>query len=748
MCGLAGIIDRHGSPSAGVLRRMAGTLAHRGPDSEGVFVSGPVGLAHRRLSILDLSDRAGQPMRSDDGTQVLVYNGEIYNYRQFRESLLDKRALRTSGDTEVLLRYYEERGTDCLKSLNGMFAFAILDQRAGEVVLACDPWGIKPLYYASDGRRFYFASEVKAILAAGFSTAPDQLAVLDNVFTAWTADERTLFKGVSRLPAGYLLRYKLQTHTFTVEQFSSPTPDWSRAEELGEDHDRWVDAVDAGLTEAVSSQLVSDVPVGTFCSGGLDSSLVTAIAAKLHPDLHTFNVSCPDSPEEDEGPFAERLAANLGLNLHRLELTRENFRQAMVQSVYWQETPLMVVNAVAMHQVSALARQKGMRVLLTGEGADETFGGYMDLYRRHAVARVIRSYGKVVGGLIGLAVRTIEKLGSRLGFTEPADPGVGAHQLLIRSQRLSTIRKEAEEVYARLQDTADRALAAELLWQLKTYLPPLLHRADRASMGASIELRVPFLDGNLASLALAVPPRFKVGVTGFRPYGKRILKEVAVRHIPADLAYRPKMGFEVPSAYYLGAWPRQWMRDGFVASEFGLKRSDLVEWVRARTDQSACWMLTLEMWGQLFFRGRSVDEVSQEFLGADESHGLVHPRRTSQPASRARACPGTDADAGGGRSVDENRGGKGTGAPQRGKRVGELGVIGAGEALPGLASSRTGGLGTQPGAAMTEGVGEGLAAELGLAFAGLGERLQEMFFSTQFGSAIAETAMLLGSIGV
>lgn len=617
MCGFAGIIDRHSTPTADLLRRAAGAIAHRGPDSEGIYAEDSVGFAHRRLSIIDLSERGSQPMHSDDRSLTIAYNGEIYNFKELSAALKDQRPFRGTSDTEVILRCFEEQAPDCVRAFNGIFTLALYDRRSSEVILARDQWGIKPLYYAEQDGRFYFASEIKCMLAMGLKTAPDDLAVLDDVFTGWTADHRTLFQGVKRLPPGSILRYNLKTHTFTVSKYFSAVPAWDRAAPLGDDPSRWADAINDELTRAIRMQLLSDVPVGTFCSGGLDSSLVTAIAAKMHPGVHAFNVASPDTPEVDEGPYAVRLAKDLGVNLHQLSLTREMFREALVRTVRFLEMPLMVVNAVPLHLLSELARREGMTVLLSGEGADETFGGYVNLYRPNALQRVVRSRGKVIGAMTARGIDLVERIGRRIGMSSREKVHVPTvHDLFTGAFRLWTTREDAAPLYSRYADPLDRELASELHSELGTYLPPLLHRADRASMGASIELRVPFLDIDLVALGLAAPPTLKVGIDGVRPFGKKLLKEIAVRHIPREIAYRSKMGFTVPPSYYLGPWPESWMKEGFITSHFAITRKDLDSWIRAQNYQSACWMLTLEIWGQLFFRSRSVEEIAAEFLAA------------------------------------------------------------------------------------------------------------------------------------
>ncbi|QYU70458.1 asparagine synthase (glutamine-hydrolyzing) [Leptolyngbya sp. 15MV] len=323
MCGLAGFIQRDGS--AADVRRlgaMIACLAHRGPDDEGVELRGRVAMGHRRLSIVDLSPAGHQPMNGPDSSTLIAYNGEVYNHRSLRERLGSGPEYRGGSDTEVVARVLATRGAEGLALLNGIFALAWLDEARGELLLARDQFGIKPLYFAEDGERFYFASEVKAIVAGGLSAAAEPLAPLDFAYTGWTADERTFLRGVRRLPPGSFLRYELSSGRWRVERYFTPAPDVERARGLGERYGAWKDAVREQLERTIEAQLMSDVPVGTFCSGGIDSSLVTAMAARRHGTMLAFNVTCPDSPALDEGPYARAVARHVGVELRTLELTQ------------------------------------------------------------------------------------------------------------------------------------------------------------------------------------------------------------------------------------------------------------------------------------------------------------------------------------------------------------------------------------------------------------------------------------------
>jgi asparagine synthase (glutamine-hydrolysing) len=594
---------------------MTRTIAHRGPDDESHTVHGSVGLGHRRLSIVDVSERGRNPMCDAPASPAvwIVFNGEIYNFKQIRDGLPPGEPYRSTSDTEVLLRALRERGTAVLPELNGIFAFAFLDTRRKELILARDQFGIKPMYFAMDAQRFYFASEIKAILAGGFRPELCELAALDFVFTGWTSDERTMFRGVRRLPPGSFLRYDLGTGRHTIERYYSPRPDWEGTAGLGSEA-AWTARVAEVLESAVRGQLMSDVPVGTFCSGGIDSSLVTALAAKHKRDIMAYNVACPDCPELDEGRYARRVAEHVGVTLHTYNLTRETFREALVRTVEVTEYPLSFVNTVPLRLISQLARDQGVKVLLSGEGADECFGGYVGQYKGNALQRVARSKGSIGHALFSRGLNLAERAGAKVGMRAASGREANMHDVLTGGLRNWAALKRSARLYDRFESELDRALAAELMTQLQSYLLPILHRTDRASMAASVEARVPFLDPRLVELAMAVPPSMKVGVAGLKPVAKKILKRVAESHLPHDIVYRHKMGFAVPPGYYLGAWPERWLREGFVADAFGIDPGDLREWIAEQTTQTGAWMLTLEIWGQIFMRGRAAAEVSDEYL--------------------------------------------------------------------------------------------------------------------------------------
>jgi asparagine synthase (glutamine-hydrolysing) len=617
MCGIAGIVEAPGqSVEESRLRAMAGSMAHRGPDDEGITAHGQGGLAHRRLSILDVSANGRQPMSNADETVWIAFNGEIYNFAELRERLPQDPPYRSESDTEVLLRAYETWGPDCLHELNGMFAFAILDLRKNEIFIARDRIGIKPLYYADDGTRFYFASEVKAIVAAGLKPEFNRIAAVDFAYSGLTSSERHFFRHVKRIPPGHCLNYSMADGSYSLDRYYQPKPDWSYVDALGTGEGAWTDKVEEMLSDAIDSRLVSDVPVGTYCSGGIDSSLITAMTAKKHDNLFACNVAMADSPDHDEGPMAQRVADHVGAKLHTFQLTREAFRKAFVQTVFITEYPLSFVNSVPLYLVSQLARDQGIRVLLSGEGADELFGGYVRRFRPNALRRVAQSKGSLFNWAFNQGIGVVDRVNKKLGMSvfDPKGTQRDFHRILAGNMDATWTSVQGRDIYERYEDPLDRELAQTLWLQLQAYLLPILHRTDRASMTASVEARVPFLDHRMVEFALAVPPKYKCGVKGFRPVGKSILKKVAARYLPHDVVYQQKMGFEVPRDYYAVKWPKEWIHEGFVSQTYQVAPERLAWWLEGNTEQSLAWMLSFEVWGQLFIRGRSVDDVTADFL--------------------------------------------------------------------------------------------------------------------------------------
>ena len=564
MCGICGIAYREPERPVEPARlvRMRDALAHRGPDGTGLHQHKNVGLGHRRLSIIDLAGGA-QPLANEDETVWVTFNGEIYNYRELTRRLENLgHRFRTQCDTEVLVHAYEQYGLSFPAQLNAMFTFGLHDTARQRVVLARDHLGIKPLFYAVTDEGLFFASEIKAILAALNRPAVMNSAALQEYLTfRYTAWDRTFFAGIHRLPPGHILVW--EQGSVTVQPF------WEVTKGTGASHAdeaEAAEALDTLLDRAVHAQLMSDVPLGTFCSGGIDSGLVTGYAARHAPErLHTFSVGFSEAGW-DETPLARDTATRFGTQHHTLTAGCDEFASLLSRLIWYNDEPLSDPNSVPIYLVSKLARQF-VTVVLTGEGADELFCGYP----RYHLARVSALAGQLprwTRGAAGSVARSLP--GRRAALLARVLPGGLEEGILYNS---AYVAPELVAALSRspIDDALDhrRALLREALdaedpiatisrYELRTYLSCLLERMDRMSMASGLEGRVPMLDTQLVEFALRLPSTFKIGGTTT----KRVLKRVARRHLGPRVARRRKSGFGLP----LGAWFRSPAFNGVLRS--------------------------------------------------------------------------------------------------------------------------------------------------------------------------------------
>ena len=567
MCGINGIAY---SPGSGMLVRrkalinMRDALHHRGPDDGGLFIDGNVGLGHRRLSIVDVAHGA-QPM--SHGHRVIVYNGEIYDHAQSRDELVRQgHIFENRSDTETILHLYDEYGLDCVDHLRGMFAFAIWDKRSRELFLARDRFGVKPLYYVHDASgSLYFASEIKALIEVGavkpeinFNALPDQFA------NHGTSGEETLFCGVKRLLPGHTLTWKdgrIDIREFWDLNFEPKHDDLSEAEYVEE----WRDL----FRQSVKLRLMADVPLGMFLSGGIDSSAIAAIMSRMVKDpIKTFSVGFSER-EANELEYARLIAKRFRTDHHEITITPEQFFAALPELVWHEDEPIGFVASVPLYFVSKLAAEH-VKVVLTGEGADETLAGYG---RYQKALRLLKYGGKyetvtpaflrdaVRGGVATLPATFNRKL-SRTFLSRESDiqnlffDNFSVFPRAMQKQLFSQgiCEKIADtNPYTRQNAWLDNSDAEDILDKLlyadtKTYLHELLMKQDQMSMAASIESRVPFLDHRLAEFTARMPREMKVrgGTT------KWILREAMKGLLPAEILERPKMGFPVP----IGSWFR------------------------------------------------------------------------------------------------------------------------------------------------------------------------------------------------
>lgn len=570
MCGIAGVYYRNEKCSPENLIAMRDTLVHRGPDDAGEFIQGPLGLGHRRLSIIDLAG-GHQPMHTADGRMVIVFNGEIYNYRELRQELeMHDHTFATNSDTEVILRLHEYFGDDAVGRLNGIFAYAIWDTTTNRLLLARDRMGIKPLYVSSNDRGFAFASEIKALLRSDLVNGKlNERHLAEYLIFRQVAGEENLFADIKALAPGHTLE-------IVDGKPSNPKQYWSASEPKAlftGSYEDAVNALDAALNRAVSRQLMSEVPLGTFCSGGIDSSLTTAIAAQhtSHP-INTFSVGFDDSAF-DESAYARSVARACGTKHHELRLSEQEFAELLPELIWHHDLPLNFANSVHIYAISRLARES-VTVVLTGEGADELFGGYPRYYIPRLLqiaARVPAAIRKPLFALLAHApdhrMRKLAHVGqqslrSSLLFNSTATDHNLALSALNQTEPLSLAVREA------CIDNAAREgsdiLSTVSLLDLQTYLVSILNRQDKMSMATSLEARVPFLDNEIVDLAQSLPVHFK---QTFR-HRKRVLKSVAARYLPAEIINRRKSGFGVPlQNWFAGSGPMSGLLDETLNSD-------------------------------------------------------------------------------------------------------------------------------------------------------------------------------------
>jgi asparagine synthase (glutamine-hydrolysing) len=632
MCGIAGIVgafaDAPETPSAkpaegapagsqqAMLERMLARLAHRGPDHTGRLLRGAFALGHQRLSIIDVSDAAHQPMLSADGRFALVYNGELYNYAALRAELAAAGvAFRTASDTEVLLAAWQHWGEDCLHRFNGMFAFALADFTTGRLFAARDRFGIKPLHYAVADGRLVFASEVKAITAALPAAPAFRREKLAELLLYREAIHQDLLAGIHALEPGHLLSVTAgEPASLVIRRWFhvSDLPDARRAAQLAAlRREERLAALEQVLRESVERHLVSDVPVGSLCSGGVDSSLMTAFACRLRPDVSVYHV---DIADHSERRWAEQVARHLDIEIHYDRLTRENYLAGYIDAIWHNDAPLTHPQNVPIARISALARRHGCKVLLAGEGADEGFGGYDWRYRlrwnwlrlEQRTGLLRKLYRKGIFALTGL---WLERPRHELRFRAWANPTEVLAQVADGGFRRA-LEAACNHAYAFVHDPVDREVQAAMTADYRDYIGAIVHQQDRASMQAGIESRVPYLDIEAARFAANLPRQDKLS----RRESKRLLKALALRHLPREVVERTKIGFASPAHDYVRSLGEACFADGFLAREDVLSPAE-THGLLERDPLNVTHMLYgLEFWGRMFCWGQTPAELRARFI--------------------------------------------------------------------------------------------------------------------------------------
>jgi asparagine synthase (glutamine-hydrolysing) len=645
MCGIVGTFGRRGRTfTRDQVAALRDTMTHRGPDDEGLWLREPgadVGFGHRRLSIVDLTPAGRQPMHNEDGTVVVTFNGEIYNHELLRTELEDRgHRFESRCDAEVLVHLYEEHGPEMVHRLVGMFAFGIWDERRERLFLARDRLGIKPLYFLDDGETFAFASEIKALLPLLRRREVDPVALVHYLTFVAVPPPRTLFAGVSKLAPA-------ETMIVTRDGPQAPRRYWDPIADrapIDVDGFDWEAELRFRLERSIDRRMMSDVPVGVFLSGGVDSSTNVALMSRLvEQPINTFSIGFRDAPRFNEFEWARRVAARFGTNHHEVVIDADDLWRLMPDLVFHQDEPIADPVCVPLYFVAKLAKDNGVTVVHVGEGADELFAGYPTYVQAHEVATghwrrfralppQLRSAAawagtRVLAGRPGLSIhREALHRGGQPDGRLWWGGAVAFYELALERIATTRLRREMDgmaprQVVSEIAADARRGGAQdeldELIYQdLRLRLPELLlMRVDKLTMANAVEARVPFLDHQVVELAMAMPGEEKIRAG----IGKHVLKRAVGDLLPEDLIWRPKQGFGTPVAdWFRGPLAEELRRRlaGSSIHELGyLDRNevnDLIELHRSgRADRSfQLWnLLNLTVWFDHWLAGRPVEQA-------------------------------------------------------------------------------------------------------------------------------------------
>lgn len=600
MCGIAGILHPEIPPSETMLTVMAAALAHRGPDGEGIWVEGLIGLAHRRLAIVGVGETGRQPMIHPDGRWVITYNGEIFNHLELRARFPGHRWHGTS-DTETLLHAIATLGFSILPELNGFFAFAAYDRATGRVYLARDRFGVKPLLWSRLGDGWCFASEMAALLAAGVPRRPNVPVLQGHLTRFWTYGPETCLEGVEMVMPGEIVVLEAAAKSGNRHRWVTLSDSLEPAlrEELAALSDRErVDRLEQTLLAAVERRMLAEVPAATLCSGGIDSSLITAMLARRHPEVEAYGMHHIEQPEWDESHYAELAAHQAGVAIKKVPMSAELWRQGYVKIACSFGSPVWYESAIAGMELAAAVARDGRKVLLGGEGADEICGGY-DFKHRAAREEFFREIGRNAppDTYDGESWPMEAELWRVVG---PAEP------LPSEEQHLASLRADLLAATAHLPPARGELVRSAAL-ECPTHLYRGLRQLDAWSMAHSVEAREPFLDLEMVRFCLNAPMEGHLW-----PTIKGDLKEVARRWLPAEVVDRPrKMGFSFDSNPFFGKHARpEFLEHSMVREQFKIAKPRLLtKWLEPGRGRGAFRLISSEIWLRHHIGGQTVAEI-------------------------------------------------------------------------------------------------------------------------------------------
>jgi asparagine synthase (glutamine-hydrolysing) len=622
MCGITGIIGPEIKREK--VEQAAHRQRHRGPDHFGCVSGASYCFCHNRLSIIDLSAAANQPLENERG--ILVFNGEIYNFRELSGQLFGNPS--PTSDTRVLMELLQNRGAPILPELDGMFAFCLYDKTTGVALLARDRLGIKPLYYAEYGETFMFASEIKTLLellekCTSYRRDNDlNRAYVDECIACGHAESGNLpFKTIRELHPGTSMSVSLmrKERCITTPFFSIPAT-IADSQHAGPDSvAAAVSRLDELLNRSVEMHLIADAPVGILCSGGVDSSLVTAMAARVNPSVAIYHAAIDG--ERGELDFAQAVAGRYRLELAAIHMNAETYLSSLPDTIWHLDQPMYHPSDVSLFAIAQRAHADGIKALLCGEGADELFGGY----GWHVnFARTLRTWRQT--SKIGSLVNTFHRAVKTFRYADKFSPEeyfrysgnyltYTADNVIAAAKRTSLLRDRSSwELLAQLRtaytgrDTTPE-LAALVTSNLYGHLSTLLQRNDRMCMMAGIESRVPFLENRVIDFALALDSSFKIR----GKCGKYLLKKCAEAYLPRSVIYRKKAGFPVPWKKYLATADKALLLDGFCAHHLGARRDDM-EFMTSHDPDLLYTLLATEIWGRLFVQRETPESIRSALL--------------------------------------------------------------------------------------------------------------------------------------
>ena len=620
MCGICGKLnlDAQEPVDGSIVQRMMDTISHRGPDGRGQFMSGPIGLGHLRLSIIDLST-GDQPIYNEDGTVCVVYNGEMYNFLELRDELEARgHRFRSKTDTEVIVHAYEEWGESAVQRFRGMFAFALWDASRKFLLVARDRVGIKPLYYVNTGRSLLFASEIKALLADPCVPRRINPHAIDLFLTElFVPGGETMFEGIKKLEPGHILT--VSNGRVVTRQYWDLNFEETRSKVS---FDEAVEELQQLLGRTVKDHMISDVPVGVFLSGGLDSSGVLGYATEqTGKPVRTFTIGFEGGGFVDERPYARLAAQRYGTEHIETTLTADDFVNSLPAYVWHTEEPLCEPPAIALYWLSKLARDSKVKVLLSGEGGDEAFGGYKT-YRNVLLVEGVKRAAGPARNLIGVACQALARAGwSNAAYyrhmieqplwqyyrgrtSTPPNALDGLKSRMYRGELRGSLSTVARQRFGKVEG---RGVLDHMLYvDTKSWLPDrLLVKADKMTMAASIELRVPLLDHQVLEFAASLPEDFKVRNKSM----KRVLRTALESRVPSEIVNRKKVGFPVPYEMWLNTTLKDFVADTLTSSTTSLTeyfdRRELASFVETsqsnkRNYKEIFSLVVLELWLRQF----------------------------------------------------------------------------------------------------------------------------------------------------